>query len=432
MKQEAVLKGVFLKQKEYGINWPGACYDINTHIKEYSEKLSKMAEELNVRIDLENPLCDENDVIKLSDSLKKRPLDGIIIIALCLETWELARRIVELGVPSVIFTPYFCFTKHIKELSYKKGVWLISSLDFDTVRYGIEMIKTIQQLRSSRIVVLQGEETTPKDTVIAKLGTKVRTIGSQKFVDEFNSVRETEEVLAIASEYIKNAKKVVEPTRKEIINATKTYIALKRILKEFEGDAISIDCLGLLRQQLIPVTPCIGLSRLNDEGIPAGCEADIDSILTMIILRHLFNKPGFIGDPTVDTVKNTWINSHCTSATKLAGIGESSEPFLLRRFGHLPLGVSPQVLWREGQEVTLVKFQGPDEMVIGSGKVIGNIDTPPADICVTSVEIKVDGVKDVRETEREIKALHVLLIYGNHVKDLKAFCQLIGIRTSLI
>jgi len=187
-----------------------------------------------------------------------------------------------------------------------------------------------------------------------------------------------------------------------------------------------------VRQQLIPVTPCIGLSRLNDEGIPAGCEADIDSILTMIILRHLFNKPGFIGDPTVDTVKNTWINSHCTSATKLAGIGESSEPFLLRRFGHLPLGVSPQVLWREGQEVTLVKFQGPDEMVIGSGKVIGNIDTPPADICVTSVEIKVDGVKDVRETEREIKALHVLLIYGNHVKDLKAFCQLIGIRTSLI
>jgi len=248
-------------------------------------------------------------------------------------------------------------------------------------------------------------------------------------VDEFKKVGETEEVIAIAEEYIKNAKEVVEPSRGDVVEAAKTYVASKNILSEENGDAITLDCLGLIGAGLLPTTPCLGFSRLNDEGIPAGCEADMDSLLTMLILRYLFDKPSFIGDPTVDTVKNTWINSHCTSATMLAGIGGSREPFSLRRYGHLDLGVSPQVFWREGQEVTLAKFQSPGEMVIGSGKVLGNIDTPPSYMCITSVEVKVDGVEDVRDVERDVKALHVLLMYGNKTKELEAFCQLIGIKS---
>jgi len=220
----------------------------------------------------------------------------------------------------------------------------------------------------------------------------------------------------------------VEPSRADIIEAAKTYVASKKILETENSNAITLDCLGLIGAGLLQTTPCLGFSRLCDEGIPAACEADIDSLLTMLILRYLFDKPSFIGDPTVDTVKNTWINSHCTSATKLAGIGGSAEPFLLRRYGHLDLGVSPQVLWREGQEVTLAKFQNSDEMIIGSGKVVGNIDTPPSHMCITSVEVKVDGVEDMRDVEKDVKALHVLLMYENKAKELSSFCQLMGIK----
>jgi len=82
-----------------------------------------------------------------------------------------------------------------------------------------------------------------------------------------------------------------------------------------------------------------------------------------------------------------------------------------------------QVLWRNGQEVTIIKFQGPGKMIIGSGTVVGNVDTPPAGGCRTSVEIKVDGVADARD----VKGFHQLLMYGNYAKELNAFCQLFGI-----
>jgi L-fucose isomerase-like protein len=427
----ATVKGVFLRQREYGICWPGNRYDTDGHIQEYTEKLLRMGEKLGVNIECKAPFYDDSDVAKLESEEKEHPSDGILILALGLRTWGSAERIASIGRPTVIFTPLFCFSDHIRELSRREGVYLISTLDFDTVEYGIRMIKAAKQLQSSRIIVLKGDEPAPKDTEIPPFGTKVRTIARRKFVDELNNIVETEEVLAIASEYIQKAEKVVEPKREDVINAAKTYFASKNILRKFEGDAISLDCLGLLGAGLIHTTPCLGFSRLNDEGLPAGCEADMNSILTMVLLRHLFSKPGFIADPTVDTVKNRWIGSHCTSPTKLSGIGGQSEPFLLRGYAHLDLGVSPQVIWREGQEVTLIKFR-PNEniMKIGKGKAVGNIDfAPPANMCITSVEVEVDDVEDMRDVEGSI---HVVLMYGNHLKELSAFCQLMGISSSTI
>jgi L-fucose isomerase-like protein len=390
-----------------------------------------MGEKLGVNIGCKAPFYDLSDVAKLETEEREHPSDGIFILVLGLRTWGLAEKIASIGRPTIIFTPLFCFSDHIRELSRKEGVYLISTLDFDTVEYGIRMIKAVKQLQSSRIIVLKGDEPAPKDTEIHPFGTKIRTIARQKFVNELNNIGETEEVLAIASEYIQEAEKVVEPTREDVINAAKTYFASKNILKDFDGDAISLDCLGLLGGKLIHTTPCLGFSKLNDEGTPAGCEADMDSILTMVLVRHLFSKPSFMTDPTVDTEKNRWIGSHCTSATKLSGIGGQSEPFFLRGYAHLNLGVSPQVIWRKGQEVTLIKFRPKENvMKIGEGEVTGNIDfAPPANMCITSVEVEVDDVKDMRDVEGSV---HVMLMYGNHLEELSAFCQLMGISSSTI
>jgi hypothetical protein len=82
-----------------------------------------------------------------------------------------------------------------------------------------------------------------------------------------------------------------------------------------------------------------------------------------------------------------------------------------------------QVLWRKEQEITLAKFQGPTKMLVGSGTVLGNVDTPPAGGCRTSVEVKMKGVEDVRD----LKGFHQLLLYGDHAKELEGLCQLLGI-----
>ncbi len=87
-------------------------------------------------------------------------------------------------------------------------------------------------------------------------------------------------------------------------------------------------------------------------------------------------------------------------------------------------GVSPQVLWREGQKVTIMKFQGPETIILGTGRMLRNIDTPPAGGCRTSVELELDDVPDCRDT----KGFHQLFIYGDLERPFKAYCRLAGIK----
>ena len=87
------------------------------------------------------------------------------------------------------------------------------------------------------------------------------------------------------------------------------------------------------------------------------------------------------------------------------------------------IGVAPQVLWREGQKATIMKFQGPESIILGTGRVLRNIETPPSGGCRTSVELELDDVADCRDT----KGFHQLFIYGDLELPFKAYCQLAGI-----
>ena len=138
--------GVFLRQREYGIDWPGARYDIEGGIQDYTEKLLKIGEELGVQIECKEPFYDSKDVAKLTDEEKEQPSDGIVVIGLSMRKWDLANEIVEMGKPTIIFTPFCGFTKQIAELSRKKGVYLNCTLDFDSVKYGIKMINGVYEI----------------------------------------------------------------------------------------------------------------------------------------------------------------------------------------------------------------------------------------------------------------------------------------------
>jgi hypothetical protein len=63
-------------------------------------------------------------------------------------------------------------------------------------------------------------------------------------------------------------------------------------------------------------------------------------------------------------------------------------------------------------------------ILLGTGKVVRNIDNPHSGGCRTSLEVRVDGIDDVRQ----LKYLHhQLIILGNHKEHLRAYCELAGI-----
>ena len=169
---------------------------------------------------------------------------------------------------------------------------------------------------------------------------------------------------------------------------------------------------------------CIAFSRLLDEGIVAGCEADVDAALSMLLTQSLFDRSGFIQDPSPNTVSNTLIGAHCTSPTKLEGVASSYRaPYKLRSY-HTRTGACMEVLWPVGREVTVMKFIKPDTIVLGSGRVVSNILQPPSGCCRTAVEVTVDGVEDMDQA----KGFHQLFILGNLERGFRAYCQLAGIK----
>ncbi|HPZ82063.1 MAG TPA: hypothetical protein PL064_01440 [Thermogutta sp.] len=65
-------------------------------------------------------------------------------------------------------------------------------------------------------------------------------------------------------------------------------------------------------------------------------------------------------------------------------------------------------------------------MIIDTGKVVGNVQTPPAGGCRTSVEIELDGIEDSRDT----LGFHQVVTLGSHRRVLEGFCQLYGIKVT--
>jgi len=116
------------------------------------------------------------------------------------------------------------------------------------------------------------------------------------------------------------------------------------------------------------------------------------------------------------------MGAHCTCATKPAGFDEPPELFTLRSHPESNIGVTPQVFWREGQK-TIMKYQGPEWVILGTGCVLRNIETPPTGGCRTLVEMELDDVADSRDT----KGFHQLFIYGDLEMPFKAYCRLAGI-----
>ncbi len=421
----------YLRPKEkYWLGWPGTAWETNAYkgfLARSRSLLEGFGEKLKVRLRFEpEPLYDAAAVGRFVEKVKAAQPQGVVVFPLHMNQWGHVDKIAKSGLPTIIFAGLgVCFTGHIQAISRLPGVYLASSPDFelDPVRFGLKMIRTAHDVRRSRIAVLAGADT--KDEVLEPFGLRLRRLPRQRFADTLKTIGETPEVVAVADEYQNVARKVVEPSRADLINAARNYAASLKILEEEDCDGITMDCLGAVFDRQIPCPPCMAWSKFLDAGIPAICEADINAVMSHTLCCKLLDKPGFMQDPVPETVHNTLIGAHCVCPTRLGGYEQPRTPFVLRSHSESNIGVSLQVLWPADQEVTLMQFVGPGSMILGKGRVLRNYETPPAGGCRTSVDLALDAPADTRDT----KGFHQLFIFGDHVRDFEAYGQMYGIAT---
>lgn len=426
--KKPTVRAVFVRPKNqdaFWMTWPGQAYDAAARQADYTKTLAKAAEQMGVdlRIDRE-PLPDEKAVNALIEQCKSSPPDGVIVTIMCMPCWRLVDRFVaERGdVPTIVFSPMgTSFTGHLQKTRNAPKTFVAATQDYGWLAEAVRMFKTMQAMKDSRLCILRGDKTA--DQVLEGIGTTLHYVPVARWLEELAKTETDEQVRAIADYYTKEAKKIVEPTAEDILKAAKNYVVARRIMAAEDCQAISLDCLPLVRHNRVPCGPCLAWSKLNDELTSAACEADWNALVSLRLTALLCRRPGFMQDPAPNTVNNTLMGAHCSCATKLAGPDQPHEPFILRTHSEPNKGVATQVLWRPGQEVTVMKFQGPGRILLGTGRVVANIDTPPSGGCRTSVELEMDNVAD----SRDCKGFHQLFIYGKLDGQFRAYCQLAGI-----
>lgn len=436
-KTPVLIRGAFVYppseqlKKEGYYSWPGSTFDAENRHKKYAAQIRQMQRSLGIRIEMDKePLDTSEQLEKFINSVKRAKPDALLLVPFKKSHFSQVNTIIdETGVPAIVLaTLGVALIPHLRTLRDKPGVHLISTLDdLQPLEPALKMVRVRHWMAQARIMNIDGAEV--KEALVPGIGTQVRTIPHQHFYDLFAGKKADEKVLSLANSYRRDALDIVEPTREDIVDAAKTYYVMKELIDANMADAVMMNCLPGLRRPHKHVPPCMGYMTLRDEGVAMGCESDLDATLTMMLLQELFDRPGFQHNPAVDTVKNHYFCAHCTSASKMNGVNEPAEPFILRSHAEAGWGTVPRVLFKEGQKVTIAKYlsvKGENEkpqMLIYSGEIVDCPPIPPAGGCRTNAETTINELDDVCD----LKGHHLIMIYGNYARELRQFCHLYGI-----
>jgi hypothetical protein len=415
--------------------WPGAVWDGEAARRKYTAQMLETAKKLGVKLDLRpQPIHSIEEAETWLAQAKAANADGLLVMVHDRQrhSWPTAIKAVDTAIPTVIFSPVgTSFTTNTLALAERKGCIVYSTDDFAQAAYGMKMLTAGAKIRQVRCIVLKGDKR--YDESMADLGITLRHLPAKTFLDEYNSTPVNEQVLAMAEDYLRRARRRTGATRQDVINGVKSYFVARNIIEREQADAITMDCLGAIGKTGSKVSlPCIAWSRMNDDRIPAACEADYGAVGSHTIVQYLFDRPGFEQDPVADTVNDAIIGAHCSCPTRLNGFDEPSEPFDLMHH-HGNRDAVPRTLWRKGQRVTSVDVLPPGhrlnpdskvtKVLISAGTVLDNVDVPPAGGCVVSVRVQFDGDQNVLS----FPGFHQVFFYGDFKRELEEFCQLFAL-----
>jgi hypothetical protein len=314
-------------------------------------------------------------------------------------------------------------------------VTLLASGDYDELERALRLLRVIPMMQHTRIIVFppaRGTEPAQSpEQVKERLGADVVALEEKAF-DEMISSVDDKAVQAEADRWTKNAKEIVEPDKEDISKAARISLALQRLMEQERAQGLAVGtCMGWLPKGF----PCLGFARLRDAGIPAACEGDMDSLLTMLLFQYAIGRPGFQGNATFDTSRNALWTAHCTAPLKMDGPHGAEAPYLLR--GHSEIrgsGCVPEVQYRIGQTITRAKLINLDTILASTGKII---EVPERSVhgCRSQIVTEVhDAAKmaanwsSVLETEDAMTLLHRVVFYGDHMENVHHLARLMDMK----
>ena len=217
-----------------------------------------------------------------------------------------------------------------------------------------------------------------------------------------------------ASIFANRAKACQDTTPDDLLRAMRLYKAVKDICAEQKLDAVTLSSDQCISQ--LNATGNVTSALLTDEGIPAGGEGDLQTIMTMLMAYAITGQPTFMVNPSfIDRKRNELILAHCSVPTKMV------DEFIIRDHFETGRGIGLQGLMHEG-DITLFKCGGEclDEYYVSEGYLVENTNLISA--CRTQFRLKMN--KPVDYFLNNPVGNHHVLIQGHHAAALQEFMQL--------
>ena len=333
----------------------------------------------------------------------------------------------------------WCLVKPWREEGHR--ITLFNSSDHNELERAAALLRVIPLLRQSRVLCSPPFKGTPEayapDQVKKRLGVEMVRIADGRY-DEILAKVDAAAAKKEAQQWLDEAKGMVEPTREDVVKAARASLTLDQLITENKANGLCVGtCMGWLRRGF----PCLGFSRLNDRGIPAACDGDMDCLLTMLIFQHAFNQAGFLGNAAgVDTAKNAFHLSHCSAPLRMEGPASPKAPYLLRRHAEVRGGAVTEVHYRIGQKVTFTKLVHLDTLLVFTGKIIEVPKVPKGEQRGCRTEL----VAEVKDADRLLEnwgggalgksaknyyaSLHRVAYYGDHTQSIRHLAHLMGLK----
>jgi L-fucose isomerase-like protein len=209
-------------------------------------------------------------------------------------------------VPMVIFgeqrVPYLALDAY--EYLHDKGNVHIA-LDYEDLKAKVKVCGLQKILRGTKVLALSTDlpayeqgavlRNPQSKQIMERFGIQVEHVKHAELIEKWGQTSE-KAVVDLAKKWLREAYRIVEPKENDLVLEAKLYLTVKKLVEERSAVAVTIVC----SDQIAPLpAPCFAFAKLRDEGIPAGCEADLTSLLMLLLVQKLCQRPAFMGNVLV-------------------------------------------------------------------------------------------------------------------------------------
>jgi len=357
-----------------------------------------------------------------------------------------------IGKPIVLWTDegyYGAWTKDICSFLTLKGTEVYQFVTPLEAKETLKVLRARERMRKSKILYF-GEMagTTGHKSLSGVIGSDWNL---ERVKDVFGSIvkqismnyllKEIDEIeLDTAKEEFKEWEDKVQDFgsigKDEYLEVVKFYLAIKKILKEQDANALTINCLSDLFKRRF-ITPCQALAKLNDEDIPAGCEGDLNALLTMMIFHYITDSPSIMGNiylfrpengpgfPPLEVrladTKEYLSQNKARFTHDVIPLRVAKGKYFLMRYHNTDRGITAYAELPKG-EVTLARI-GPkaNRIVVTTAEII---EVESSGHCSFSAYLKMENLE---EYLRQTSSLHNVITYGNHVSEIEKLGKILNL-----